>query len=236
MGDSVGARVPVRLGDFVAAHAQQDTGGTWQLESKKMLEIHLDNSTVFTKMGAMIGYYGRLGFECAGAGSAGKFLKTMATGEKAATTKVTGSGILYSADQGKEITILHLDNESIFVNGSDCLAYSDSLAWDIVLTGGASMMAGGLFSLKLSGTGYVAITTHGRPLVLGVAPNYPLFTDPNATVAWSEGMQTSVKTDVNLKTFIGRASGETLQMRFDGQGFVVVQPYEEVVAASGGGS
>lgn len=236
MGDSVGAGVAVRLGDFVTAHAQQDTGGTWQLESKKMLEIHLDNSTVFTKMGAMIGYYGQLGFERAGAGSAGKFLKTMATGEKAATTKVTGSGILYCADQGKEITILYLDNESIFVNGNDCLAYSDSLAWDIVLTGGAGMMAGGLFSLKLSGTGYVAITTHGRPLVLGVAPNYPLFTDPNATVAWSEGMQTSVKTDVNLKTFIGRASGETFQMRFDGQGFVVVQPYEESVAASGGGS
>ncbi len=236
MADSVGAGVAVRLGEFVAAHSQQDTGGTWQLESKKMLEIKLDNSTVFTKMGAMVGYYGALSFERAGAGSAGKFLKTMATGEKAATTKVTGSGILYCADQGKEITILYLDNESIFVNGSDCLAYSDSLAWDIVFTGGASMMAGGLFSLKLSGTGYVAITTHGKPLVLGVAPGYPLFTDPNATVAWSDGLQTSVKTDVNLKTFIGRASGETFQMRFDGTGFVVLQPYEEIVVASGGGS
>ena len=234
MADSVAAGVAVRLGEFVSAHAQTDTGGTWQLESKKMLEIHLDNSTVYTKLGAMVGYYGQLAFERAGAGSAGKFLKTMATGEKAATTKVTGSGILYCADQGKEVTILYLENESIYVNGSDCLAYSDSLAWDIVFTGGASMMAGGLFSLKLTGTGYVAITTHGKPLVLGVAANYPLFTDPNATVAWSDGLQTTVKTDVNLKTLIGRASGETFQMRFDGQGFVVIQPYEEVVSASGG--
>jgi len=183
-----------------------------------------------------VGYYGQLGFGRAGEGSAGKLLKTMATGGKAATTKVTGSGVLYCADQGKEITILYLDNESIYVNGSDCLAYSESLAWDIVFTGGASMMAGGLFSLKLTGTGYVAITTHGKPLVLGVAANYPLFTDPNATVAWSDGLQTSVKADVNLKTLIGRASGETFQMRFDGQGFVVIQPYEEIVAPSGGGS
>jgi len=98
------------------------------------------------------------------------------------------------------------------------------------------MMAGGLFSLKLSGTGYVAITTHGKPLALGVGPGYPLFTDPNATVAWSDGLKTTVKADVNLKTLIGRASGETLQMRFDGQGFVIMQPYEEVVAAGGGGS
>ncbi len=236
MSDSVGAGVATRLGEFVSAHAQTDTGGTWQLESKKMLEIHLAGGNVFTKLGAMVAYYGNLTFERAGAGSAGKFLKTMATGEKAATTKVTGSGILYCADQGKEISILYLENESIFVNGTDCLAYSDSLAWDIVFTGGASMMAGGLFSLKLTGTGYVAITTHGKPLVLGVGQGQPLFTDPNATVAWSDGMQTSVKTDVNLKTMLGRASGETFQMRFDGQGFVVVQPYEEIVVASGGGS
>ncbi len=236
MNDSVGAGVATRLGEFVSAHAQTDTGGTWQLESKKMLEIQLGGNTVYTKLGAMVAYYGNLTFERAGAGSAGKFLKTMATGERAATTKVTGSGILYCADQGKEISILYLDNESIFVNGSDCLAYSESLSWDIVFTGGASMMAGGLFSLKLTGTGYVAITTNGKPLVLGVAPNSPLFTDPNATVAWSDGLQTSVKADVNLKTILGRASGETFQMRFDGQGFVVVQPYEEIVVASGGGS
>lgn len=236
MADSVGAGVATRLGDFVNAHAQTDTGGTWQLESKKMLEVHLNSNSVFTKLGAMVAYYGNLSFERASYGGAGKFIKAAATGERAATTKASGSGILYCADQGKEISILYLENQSIFVNGSDCLAYSESLSWDIVFTGGASMMAGGLFSLKLAGTGYVAITTHGKPLVLGVAPGQPLFTDPSATVAWSDGLQTSVKADVNLKTLLGRASGETFQMRFDGQGFVVVQPYEEIVAASGGGA
>jgi uncharacterized protein (AIM24 family) len=43
-----------------------------------------------------------------------------------------------------------------------------------------------------------------------------------------------VKTDVNLKTITGRASGETLQMNFSGQGFVVVQPFEEVTQTTGG--
>jgi uncharacterized protein (AIM24 family) len=236
MADSVGAGVATRLGEFVNAHAQTDKGGTWQLESSKMLEIHLGGNSVYTKLGAMVGYYGDLKFERASAGSAAKFIKAAATGERAATTKVTGSGILYCADQGKEISILYLEGESIYVNGADCLAYSESLSWDIVFTGGASMMAGGLFSLKLTGTGYVAITTHGKPLVLGVAPGQPLFTDPNATVAWSDGLQTSVKADVNLKTLLGRASGETFQMRFEGTGFVVLQPFEEVVATSGGGA
>jgi uncharacterized protein (AIM24 family) len=36
------------------------------------------------------------------------------------------------------------------------------------------------------------------------------------------------KTDVSLKTFLGRGSGESFQMMFNGDGFVVVQPYEEL--------
>jgi uncharacterized protein (AIM24 family) len=56
-----------------------------------------------------------------------------------------------------------------------------------------------------------------------------VFTDPNATVAWSGGLTPTFKADVGLKTFFGRGSGESFQMRFDGDGFVVVQPYEEQV-------
>ena len=36
------------------------------------------------------------------------------------------------------------------------------------------------------------------------------------------------KKDISLKTFFGRGSGESIQMQFQGDGFVVVQPYEEV--------
>ena len=170
MSDSVSPGVALRLGDFVNANVQKDTGGTWQLESGKVLEIHLSGNRVFTKVGAMVAYYGDLKFTRAGAGGAAKWAKAAMTGEGAATTEVAGSGILYCADTGKEISILYLDNETIFVNGKDCLAYSETIAWDIVMTGGAGIMAGGLFSLKLTGIGYVAVTTHGKPLVLGVAP------------------------------------------------------------------
>jgi uncharacterized protein (AIM24 family) len=228
MSDSVSPGVAMRVGDFVNANVQKDTGGTWQLEGDKMLEVHLSGNKVFTKVGAMIAYYGDVKFTRAGAGGAGKWVKSALTGEGGAMTEATGTGILYCADQGKQISILYLEGETIFVNGKDCLAYSETVGWDIVMTGGAGIMAGGLFSLQLTGTGYVAVTTHGKPLVLGVASGQPLFTDPNATVAWSSGLTTSVKTDVNLKTLTGRGSGETFQMKFEGSGFVVLQPFEEV--------
>jgi uncharacterized protein (AIM24 family) len=56
----------------------------------------------------------------------------------------------------------------------------------------------------------------------------PVFTDPNATVAWSGGLTPEIITDISLGTLLGRGSGESIQLRFAGDGWVVVQPYEEV--------
>jgi uncharacterized protein (AIM24 family) len=67
----------------------------------------------------------------------------------------------------------------------------------------------------------------------------PTFADAQAAITWSSGVQTQVKVDANLKTLIGRGSGETVQMAFSGEGWVLVQPSEGVVAgaatAGGGG-
>ncbi len=52
-------------------------------------------------------------------------------------------------------------------------------------------------------------------------------TDPNATVAWSGSLTPEFQTDISFKTFMGRGSGESIQMEFAGQGFVVTQPCEE---------
>lgn len=239
MTDTVSGGTAQSLGEFVQSFSQQDTGGTWQLENKKCLEVKLQGNSVRSKAGAMVAYYGDVRFERKGSGgNVGKFLKQKMTGEAAAMMEAAGNGILYLADQGKEITILQLNGERIFVDGRNCLAFSDSIAWDIQRVGGAGVMAGGLWNLALQGQGYVAITSEGHPLVLGVSPEVPLFTDADATVAWSDGLNIGLKTDVSWKTFIGKSSGESIQMQFAGQGFVVVQPFEEVGAApaSGGSS
>jgi len=238
MEASVSQGVAQSLGQFVQEYSQHDTGGTWQLENKKCLEIKLSGNRVFTKVGAMCAYYGDIKFTRSGSGGASKWLKSKVTGEGVTTMDCEGNGILYVADQGKEITILQLNGETIYVDGRDCLAYSETLEWDIVMSGRAGMMAGGLFSLKLAGHGLVAITTEGPPLVLGVSPQVPLFTDGDATVAWSDGLSMSMKADVNWKTLVGKSSGETVQMQFTGTGFVVLQPFEEAsggAAAAGGG-
>jgi uncharacterized protein (AIM24 family) len=72
-------------------------------------------------------------------------------------------------------------------------------------------------------------------VLLNVA-SAPTFADAQAAITWSSGVTTSVKTDVNLKTLIGRGSGESIQMAFSGQGWVLVQPSEGRVVAAAPGS
>lgn len=219
------------LEEFVRRSSERDHGqGLFELESERLLEINLDGM-VWTKKGSMVAYLGDVTFTREGIleHGIGKFLKKAISGEGTRLTKAEGEGKIYLADSGKKVTILELQDESIFVNGNDILAFEEGIDHDIkMMRKIAGMLAGGLFNVKLSGTGMIAITTHYDPLTLRVKPGRPVFTDPNATVAWSGNLSPNFKTDISLKTFFGRGSGESIQMKFEGDGFVVIQPYEEV--------
>jgi uncharacterized protein (AIM24 family) len=217
--------------EFINQTMQQDKGeGLFELETPRMLEVNL-NGKIWAKMGSMISYRGNIKFDREGIleHGLGKLFKKALTGEGTALMKANGQGKLYLADQGKKISILHLDGQSIYVNGNDLLAFEPSISWDIKLMRRiAGMLSGGLFNVRLEGKGMIAITSHYEPLTLKVSPNEPVITDPNATVAWSGNLQPEFVTDISLKTFFGRGSGESIQMKFSGDGFVVVQPFEEV--------
>lgn len=216
---------------LVAETAQkEEKNGFFELENPYTLEINLSNQRVMMKKGAMVAYVGAVKFEREGLLSKGlgNILKKAISGEGTSMMKTEGTGRVYVADNGKRIRLLHLENESINVNGNDVLAHEEKVTSDIKLMKSvAGVMGGGLFQVNLSGTGYIAITTHGTPLTLLVKPGQPVFTDPNATVAWSGNLTPSIKTDLSLKTLIGRGSGESFQMQFEGDGWVIIQPYEE---------
>ncbi|MDD1763155.1 MAG: AIM24 family protein [Methanobacteriaceae archaeon] len=218
------------ISQFVTNNIQKDVGlETFELENEYLLDVNL-NGRVWSKKGAMVAYTGDVKFHREGTleHGIGKFVKKAMTGEATTMMKIDGRGHVYLADMGKKIIVLKLDNERIYVNGNDVLAFEDDVDWDIkMMTRGSSIMAGGLFNIRLEGTGMVAITTYFTPLALRVTPDQPVVTDPQATVAWSGGLTPDLKTNVDFKTFIGKDSGETFQMKFKGEGFVIVQPFEE---------
>ncbi len=222
------------IDEFIRQTKQNERGNEFfELETPRILEVNLKD-LVWAKTGAMISYAGQIKFERERMleHGLGKMFKKAFTGEGTSLMKATGNGRLYLADQGKKITIFDLNNESITVNGNDLLAFEPTIEWDInLMRKMAGVMSGGLFNVNLRGRGKVAITSHYEPLTLLVKPGEPVITDPNATVAWSGNLQPEFRTDISFRTLLGRGSGESFQMEFSGEGFVIVQPFEEGLAA-----
>jgi uncharacterized protein (AIM24 family) len=208
------------------------------LQNQKLLKVRLDQVSIRAKLGSMVAYQGGVSFEHAGAGGLARLAKKIATGEGQSLMKVSGSGEVFLADSAQEIQLLRLQDDRLTVNGRNILAFEEEIDWDIErLKGAGAMMGGGLFNTRLAGSGWVAILTDGPPVRLNVG-EAPTFADAQAAVAWSSGVSTTLKTDFKAKSLIGLGSGETFQMAFSGQGWVLVQPSEGrvVVTAKSGGS
>jgi uncharacterized protein (AIM24 family) len=223
------------LGEFQETQAQE----AFTKQNAKLLKVRLEEITIQAKLGSMVAYQGDVRFEHAGSGGVSKFIKKAVTGEGTQLMKCSGTGELFLADQAQDIHLIKLENDQITCNGANVLAFDAGIDWDIqkVEGGMAGALAGGLFNMSLAGSGWVSLISNGPPVLLDVG-SAPTFADPQAAITWSSGVQTQIKTDVNLKSLIGRSSGETLQVGFTGQGWALVQPSEGVVKGAtpaGGG-
>ena len=207
------------------------------LQNSKLLKVSLNQVTVQSKIGSMVAYQGDVTFEHAGSGGMGRMLKKAVSGEGTSLMKIEGSGEVFLADTAMDIHLIYLENDTITVNGPNLLAFDAGIDWDIHrLKGGtAGAMAGGLFNMELSGTGWVAILSDGPPVLLNVA-QAPTFADAQAGITWSSGVTVGLKTDFKVKNLIGRGSGESIQLAFSGQGWALIQPSEGRVVPTTGGS
>src|SRR5688572_20844968 len=212
MHTSLAPRAPESLAQFLSATQQRDDlHDPFTLENPYLLELNLSDQLVYAKAGSMIAYLGDLQFKREGAFDRGlfSFFKRFITSEGAKLMKVSGRGRVYLADKARRIQLLRLAGESVTVNGNDLLAFDSSLSFDVrMMRRLGSMLAGGLFNVQLSGSGHVAICTHGSPLTLKVTPNAPVFTDPQATVAWSSTLSPDLSSHLELSSLWGRSSGE----------------------------
>ncbi|MDR3069380.1 MAG: AIM24 family protein [Cellulomonas sp.] len=207
----------------------------FQLQNKKLLKVMMNFGPVQCLEGSMVAYQGDVRFQKKSQGM-GRMLKGAVTGEGVSLMEAGGQGELFLASRAQEVQVMYLENDMVTINGSSILAFSSSIQWDIqrvqgkgakALMGGA--MAGGLFNVVLRGTGYVAVTTDGEPVALDVA-SAPTFADPQAVVLWTAGVTTSLNADSGgLGTMLRGGTGETFQVAFGGQGYVLIQPSEGVV-------
>jgi uncharacterized protein (AIM24 family) len=224
------------LGEYQETQSEQP----FALQNSKLLKVSLNQVTIQAKAGSMVAYQGDVSFEHAGSGGLSRMVKKAASGEGTTLMKMEGTGEVFLADTAQDIHLIYLENDAITVNGANLLAFDAGIDWDIKRMEGVSgFMGSGLYNTALQGTGWVAIISDGPPVLLNTA-EAPTFADPAAAITWASSVQTGIKTDIKLKNLIGRGSGESVQMSFSGQGWVLVQPSEGRVlaaapATSGGG-
>lgn len=224
---------------FAPTHAEaQATQPGMTLQNGKMLKVAL-NGEVMCRQGAMVAYQGQVEFKALGSGGIGKLVRQKVTGEGIPLMTASGRGDVFLADMASDVFLIDLEGgqDGLTINGKNVLAFEPTLTWDIKRVQGAGMLStSGLFNCVFTGQGRIAITCKGAPVVLNV--DAPTYADPQAAVCWSASLQTGYHRadQIGLGTLIGRTTGEAFTMSFAGQGFVVVQPSEELPASMMGGA
>lgn len=208
------------------SRALEAPAAVFQNESERMLGIDV-NGGVWLKPGAAIAYRGELVFARRATLDAASATDAVLR-ETAPLVRAVGRGRLYCAHRGSHVRVVRLDGESIVVAWPDLLAFEEALEFRPRMVGhGVGIAAGGLVAVTLSGHGSVALVTHGKPLSLRVLPGQPVSTDPHATLAWSATLAPTLKLDVSWRSIVGHGGQEPVQMHFDGDGFVIVQPFKD---------
>lgn len=201
----------------------------FRLQGSRVLAVDLAGDTVKAKNGAMVAYDGEMTFKKMTGGGEGLrgMVTRRITGEAMAVMEVKGHGTCYFADRATEINLVRLAGEKLYVEASNLLATDSALRTGTTFTGlrGASQ-GNGLFTTTVEGSGQAAVMSDGPAIVLRVSAAAPLTVDPGAYIAHTGNLRQQLQSAVGWRTLIGEGSGESFQIRFEGEGLVYVQPSE----------
>ena len=203
---------------------------TFSLIRPDVLCVNLDG-TVWMRPAAMTGNLGEIRF----ARDPGllnesiyTFLYKAFIGENSFLSVAHGKGRIFFTVGSHNIMLIHLNNESISIQGYNVIAFEDKLEHYVHMMGNvAGIAAGGLFFVTLSGCGWAAISVCGSPFTVSVESNKPLSSVPIRTLAWESHIKPEIKTDVTRINLMGRGVVDTLQMVFEGEGRVALHGNEE---------
>ncbi|WP_374985932.1 AIM24 family protein [Streptomyces fradiae] len=213
----------------LAGYAPTAAAARMENHGSAMLKVAMaTGQDLFARTGSVVAYEGFIQYE-PNPPAVRQIASSWVTGEGAPLMKCSGDGLLYLADYGADVVVVHLDNDALSVNGTNVLAFDAHLQWGVERVKGMAKFAGqGLWNVQISGTGWVALTSRGTPVVVDCGRgDDETYVDPDALVAWSPGLKVKGKRSFKAASLIGRGSGEAYQMAFSGQGIVVVQPSED---------
>ncbi|GAA2974981.1 uncharacterized protein (AIM24 family) [Streptomyces sp. KhCrAH-43] len=211
---------------FSSEHmVEQATAPGMTLQNAKSIKYAV-NGEMHARQGSMVAFRGELQFEHKSQGIGG-LLKRAVTGEGLPLMAVRGLGEVWLAHEAANCFIVELEQgDSLTINGRNVLCFDPTLSYEIKTVKGAGMTGGGLFNSVFTGHGKLGLMCDGYPIVIPVSPQQPVFVDTDAVVGWSAQLNTSLHRSQSVGSMIRGGSGEAVQLRLDGQGFVIVRPSE----------
>jgi uncharacterized protein (AIM24 family) len=205
--------------------AQQATAPGMTLQNTKSIKYAV-NGEMYARQGAMIAFRGNLQFERKGQGLGG-MLKRAVTGEGLPLMAVRGQGEAWFAHEAANCFIVDVEQgDALTINGRNVLCFDPTLSYEIKMVKGAGMTGGGLFNCLFTGYGKLGVICEGSPIVIPVSQQQPVFVDTDAVVGWSAQLHTSLHRSQSFGSMIRGGSGEAVQLKLEGEGFVIVRPSE----------
>ncbi|AZK97206.1 MULTISPECIES: AIM24 family protein [Streptomyces] len=212
--------------------AQPATAPGMTLQNAKSVKYTV-NGEMHARQGSMIAFRGNLQFERKSQGLGG-MLKRAVTGEGLPLMVVSGQGEAWFAHEAANCFIVEIEQgDALTVNGRNVLCFDATLSYEIKTVKGAGMTGGGLFNSVFTGYGKLAVMCEGTPIVIPVSPQQPVYADTDAVVGWSASLQTSLHRSQSVGSMIRGGSGEAVQLKLEGEGFVIVRPSELVPQKTG---
>jgi uncharacterized protein (AIM24 family) len=205
--------------------AQQATVPGMTLQNAKSIKYAV-NGEMHARQGSMIAFRGNLQFERKGQGIGG-MLKRAVTGEGLPLMAVRGQGEAWFAHEAANCFIVDIEQgDALTINGRNVLCFDATLSYEIKTVKGAGMTGGGLFNSLFTGYGKLGVICDGSPIVIPVSHQQPVFVDTDAVVGWSAQLHTSLHRSQSVGSMIRGGSGEAVQLKLEGEGFVIVRPSE----------
>ncbi len=184
---------------------------TFVLHENGFLEINFARS-VHVKRGTVSSYSGNLKF-VAESGLLGTTAQTL--------VKAVGQGKIFVYEKARKTFLLDLNEEFIYVEGSNLLALEDTLTYRVEPIYDPAYQRK-IDTVKIFGKGSLAISTSIEPLTLRVTREYPLSISSNALVAWTGNLIPTVVDDQSLQdVMISSGDQSGFKIRFEGEGVVV---------------
>ena len=215
------------------ANTENQSQERYSLQNPQLLRVKLDSNTgpeVLARKGAMVAYQGMIDFD-GEYQSAGQRRMRRHTGEGLDLMRCSGQGTVYLANLAQYIHIMDVQHNGITVDSQYVLALDSGLNWDVIAVDSQFGISGtGAYNLQITGQGKIALMTSGQPLLMQVTPDKYCYADADAVVAWTTDLRVQMQSQTtNTSVFRRRGNtGEGWELSFVGQGYVLVQPSEQL--------